>query len=232
MSMQPQPHAQAETQAQAPSSPHSTTLTIRDSDLAHSLRTLRNKPTAELSAIRTLRVVFTEANLLYWHGSLWPERLRSAFDADDLDEYAKLYPQPPAAGSSSSPPPSEAFRALLRFVAEICDLGNLDLEVDASSAPWSLFQDKGAGAYGGDEVDDDWRFVYEFYLDVGRALAEVFAPGTPAGKPLLLRHLSIKTSIWDGMGDWLVAQTSGRGDTVAAAGGLPRYHETGMRLLL
>lgn len=209
-----QPQSQPHSQAASPP----TSLTIRDSDLTHALSALRTTPAAELSAIRTLRIVLTESNLLRWHGSLWPPGVRAALDDDDLDEYARLYPAPP----SSSAAPSEAFRALLRSVAESFDLAELDLEIDASSAAWSLFEDKAAGAYGGDEVDEDWRFVYEFYLDVGRALAEVFAGGR-------LREVGVKTSIWDGMGPWLTGQISGKGTVVTR--GLPRYHNAETRLL-
>ncbi|ROV92982.1 hypothetical protein VMCG_09001 [Cytospora schulzeri] len=169
-----------------------TSLTIRDSDLDHALSTLRTTPVAELCAIRTLHIILTESNLLHWHGSLWPGS-HVVFDEDDLDEFARLYPAP-ASSSTAISPPSEAFRALLRFVAESFDLGELDLEVNAGDAAWSLFEDMAAGAYGGgrDEVDQNWRFVYKFYLDVGRALAEVFE-----GREL--RVLGVKTSIWDGM---------------------------------
>lgn len=209
---------QPQTQPQAASPP--TSLTIRDPDLTHALAALRTTPTAELSALRTLRIVLTESNLWHWHGSLWPAATRTAFDDEDVDEYARLYPA--AAATTSSSPPSEAFRALLRFVAESFDLGSLDLEVDAGSAAWGLFEDKAAGAYGGDEVDQEWRFVYEFYLDVGRALAEVFGGGK-------LQKVSVKTSVWDGMGAWLEGQISGSGAVVAK--GLPAYHDPKMQLV-
>lgn len=206
---QPQPQAAS----QLP-----TSLTIRDVDLTHALSALRTThPAAELSAVRHLRIVLTEANLLRWHGSLWPGA-HAALDDEDLDDYARLYPTP-----AGGPPSSAAFRALLRFVAERFDLGALDLEVDVGSAAWSLFEDKAAGAYGGDEVDQDWRFVYEFYLDVGRALAEVF------GGKEQLRGVTVKTTIWDGMGAWLAGQISGRGTVVT--GGLPEYHNAEMRLV-
>lgn len=216
-------------QPQAPSASPPTSLTIRDSNLAQALSALQTTPATKLSAVRTLRITFTESNLLHWHGSLWPG-VRAAFDDDDLDEYARLYPAPtPALASSpndprpSSAPSSQAFRALMHFVAENFDLGNLDLEVDAGSAAWSLFEDKGAGAYGGDEVDEDWRFVYELYLDVGRALTEAFW-----GKEL--RRVVVKTSIWDGMGPWLAGQITGGVRTVNL-GRLPGYHDATSRLV-
>jgi hypothetical protein len=87
MATQPQP--QPPTQAASPP----TSLTIRDSDLAHALGALRTTPAPELSAIRTLRIVLTESNLLHWHGAPWPGA-RAVFDDDDLDEYARLYPAP------------------------------------------------------------------------------------------------------------------------------------------
>lgn len=208
MDTQPQP------QPQAIFPP--TSLTIRDSDLANALDSLRTTPAAEVSAVRTLRIVLTEANLLHWHGSLWPG-VHAVFDDEDLNEYARLYPAP---ASSSTNSPSKAFRALLRFVAGSFDLGKLDLEVNASSAAWSLFEDTIAGAYGGN-IDQEWRFIYDFYMDVGRALAEVFAGSE-------LRELRVETSIWDGMGPWLVGQITGR-ETVVA-GGLPEYHDAGTRL--
>lgn len=121
--------------------------------------------------------------------------MRAAFDNVDLNDYARLY-------TASSPAPSEAFRMLLRFVAQSCDLRKLNLEVNAGSAAWSLFEDKGAGAYGGDEVDQDWRFVYEFYMDIGKALVQVF-------KGQELSSIKAETSIREGMGVWLAGQLSG-----------------------
>lgn len=206
MATQPQPQPQPQPPSQAASPP--TSLIIRDSDLAH--------------ALGALRIILTESNLLHWHGTPWPGA-RAVFDDNDLDEYARLYPAPassPTAGSS----PSEAFRVLLRFVAESFEVGGLDLEVDAGSAAWGLFEDKAAGAYGGgkNEVDRNWGFVYEFYLDVGSALAEVFG-----GRKL--RGLDVLTSIWDVMGVWLEGQINGRGTVVD--GGLPGYHDSRTPLL-
>lgn len=114
------------------------------------------------------------------------------------------------------------FRAILRFVAESFDLGKLDMKVNVSAAAWSLFKDRGAGAYGGDEVDEEWKFIYDFFMDVGRALAEVF-------KGSDLREIGVETSIWDGMGPWLSGQISGR--KTAVVGNLPENHHVGMRLL-
>lgn len=192
-------------------------ITISDWDLGSALRTLRATPAAELSAVRTLRIVFTEPNILYWQGSLWPAA-REAFDDEDVEEYAQIYP----AAELGSTPPSEAFRALLRFIDDNFDLAKLDLEVNAGNAAWGLFEDKAAGAYGGDEVDDEWKFVYEWYLEVGRALADVFGAKE-------LQRLNVKTSIWDGMGSWLTGQVTGAESVVD--GNLPRYHDAGMRLL-
>ena len=206
MATQPQPQAASP----LPS------LTIRDSDLANALESLRTTPAVELSAVRTLRIVLTETNLLHWHGSLWPG-LDVVFDDEDMEDYARLYPAP---ASSSASSPSKLFRALLRFVAGSFNLEMLHLEVDASSAAWSLFEDKAAGAYGGD-IDQEWKFIYEFYMDVGRALVEVFGGSG-------LREVGVETSIWDGMGEWLVGQISGR-ETVVA-GNLPKYHDAGTRL--
>lgn len=211
--MATQPQAQPQPQSTCPP----TSLTIRDSDLANALESLRTTPAAELSAVRTLRIVLTETNLLHWHGSLWPG-VDAVFDDDDLEEYARLYPAPV---SSSANSPSKVFRALLRFVAGNFDLAKLDLKVDAGSAAWGLFEDKAAGAYGGDEVDQEWKFIYDFYMDVGRALAETFGGSG-------LREVGVKTSIWDGMGAWLAGQISGR-ETVVA-GGLPEYHHAETRL--
>ncbi|KAK7731944.1 hypothetical protein SLS63_005242 [Diaporthe eres] len=212
MATQPQPQPQPQPQATFPP----TSLTIRDSDLANALESLRTTPAVELTAVRTLRIILTESNLLYWHGSLWPG-LNVVFDDDDLDEYARLYPAP---ASSSTSSPSKELRALLRFVAGSFDLSKLRLEVNASSAAWSLFEDTIAGAYGGD-IDEEWKFVYDFFMDVGRALAEVFGGSG-------LREVGVETSIWDGMGPWLVGQISGRGTVVA--GMLPKYNDAGTRL--
>lgn len=69
--------------------PQPTSLTIRDSDLASALESLQATPAVE--SVRTLRIVLTEANLLYWHGSLWPG-VHAVYNDDDLEEYARLYP--------------------------------------------------------------------------------------------------------------------------------------------
>lgn len=193
-----------------------TSLTIRDPDLANALESLRAKTPVELSAIRTLRVVLNETNLLYWHGSVWPGAYE-VFNDQDLEDYARMYPPPTSLKASS---PSEVFRAILRFVAENFDIGKLDLEVNASSAAWSLFEDTIAGAYGGG--DHEWMFMYDFFMDIGRALAEVFK-GRDLGK------LHVETSIWDGMSPWLAGQITGR-ETVVD-GNLPAWHDVGMRLL-
>lgn len=71
------------------------------------------------------------------------------FDNEDLEEYTQLYLAPASARDRS---PSEVFRTMLHFVAESFNLGKLDLEVDGRRA-WGLFENKAAGAYGGDEVD-------------------------------------------------------------------------------
>lgn len=212
--MATQPQAQPQPQATlAPTS----LLTICDPDLANALESLRTTPAVELSAIRTLRIILSETHILHWHGSLSPG-VHVVFDNEDLEEYARLYPAPASARDRS---PSEVFRAMLRFVAESFDLGKLYLEVDGRRA-WGLFEDKAAGAYGGDEVDQEWKFIYDFYMDVGRALAEVF-------KGSDFQEVHVKTSIWDGIGPWLVGQISGR-ETVVT-GILPEYHHAGMRLL-
>lgn len=196
---------------------HSTSLTIRDPDLANALECLRNKPVVELSAVRTLHIRLNETNLLYWYGSVLPGA-HEVFDDEDLEVYTRIYPVPESLRISS---PSEVFRAMLRFIAESFDLGKLDLEVNISAVAWSLFEDRGAGAYGG-EVDEEWKFIYDFFMDVGRALAEVF-------KGSDLREIRVETSIWDGMGPWLSGQISGR--ETAVVGNLPEYHDIGMHLL-
>lgn len=193
-----------------------TSLIIRDEDLANALESLRTTPAVELSAVRSLRIVLTEANLLHWHGSIWPG-MDLLFNDEDLVEYARLYPAPASISTNS---PSKVFRALLRFVAGNFDLQTLDLQVNASNAAWSFFEDTIAGAYGGD-IDEEWKFIYEFYVDVGRALADVFGGSD-------LRELGVETSIWDGMGPWLVGQISGKETVVADI--LPKYHDAGTRL--
>lgn len=194
-----------------------TSLTIREPDLADALESLRTIPAAELSAVRTLRIVLTDSNLLHWHGSIWPG-MDLVFNDYDFEDYARLYPAPESLSAGS---PSERFRALLRFVAESFDLGKLHLEVNASDASWNFFGDTIAGAYGGD-IDEEWKFMYEFFMDVGRALAEVFRGSG-------LRDLSVTTSIWDGMGPWLEGQVTGRETVVTDI--LPKYHDVGTRLL-
>lgn len=209
--MATQPQSQSQPQGTFPNS-----LTIRDEDLANALESLRTPPAVELSAVRSLRIVLTEANLLHWHGSLWPG-MGLVFNDEDLVEYARLYP---ASASISTNTPSKVFRALLRLVAGIFDLQMLDLQVNASNAAWSFFEDTIAGAYGGD-IDKEFEFIYEFYMDVGRALADVFSGCD-------LRELGVKTSIWDGMAPWLVGQISGKETVVADI--LPKYHDGGTRL--
>lgn len=203
---QPQPKPQPQA---------SPSLTIRNTDLTDALHTLRT--TSSIEALSALRIVITEANLWHWHGSPWPGAC-AAFDDDDMDGYTRLFPTP----LPPSPPPREAFRELLRLVARRCNLAALDLEVDLSEAAWGLFGGSGAAAYC-DAVDQEWRFVYEFYMDVGRVLAEVF------GERGELRGLEVKTVIWDGVGAWLVGQIRGR--EAAVAGGLPEYHNAATRLL-
>lgn len=210
MATQPQPQPQF----QSPLPP--TSLNIRGSDLANALESLRTPPAVELSAVRTLRNFLDEANLVYWHGSFWPE-LYELFDDWRIDEYTRVYPAP---ASLSVSPPSKAFRALLRYVIESFDLGKLDLEVNVSNAARSIFEDTIAGAYGGD-IDEEWKFMYDFFMDVVRALAEVFRGSG-------LRELSVKTSIWDGMGPWLAGQISGRETVVTDI--LPKYHDVKARL--
>ena len=147
----------------------------------------------------------------------------TALDDEDVEEHARIHPAP-AVGSTS---PSRSFCALLSFIAEKFDPTQLDLEVKAKDAAWGLFEDNGAAAYDGDEVGDEWKVVYEWHLEVGRALADVFG-----GRDL--QRLSVETSIWDGMG-WvgigprLTAQITAT-ETVEN-GNLPRYHDACLRLL-
>lgn len=131
---QPQPH-----EASPP-----TSLTVYDVDLAHALDALSATPAAELSAIRTLRIVLTADNIIRWHGSVWPG-IEIFLYVGEMEELKRLHPVP--ASITAGNPPSKAFRALLRFVAETFDLGKLDLEVDPGVASWGLFADSGAAAY-------------------------------------------------------------------------------------
>lgn len=196
-------------------------LTIHEGDLNRALTTLRSTPAAKLSTIRTLHIMFAEPTLLSWHGSYWKD-LDIVFDDDDIENYKRMFPESQA---PSTPPPRDVFRAILRFVADNFDLENLHLVVNVQSAAWLIFSDAGAGAYGGDEVEEgpDWRFIYEWYLDVGRVILEVFA-----GRELL--DLSVIASIWDGMGPWLTGKITGK-ETVVPVAKVPRYHDAGRRLL-
>lgn len=193
-----------------------TSLTIRDPDLAHALEVLRSTPTTELFAVRNLCIRFEGTNLLHWHGTIWPG-VSVVFDEDDMTDYARLYPAPPS-------PPREAFRQLLLFIVSTFDLQRLNLEICANSAAWGLFEDMGAAAYGRDEVDDEWRFIYEFFLDVGRVLFEVFN-----GRKL--KKIHVETSIWDDVGPWLDAQITGE-EPVLAIKDVPRYHTAETRLVV
>lgn len=227
--MQPQP--QTEPQAMSPASegpwlgcrwgsPTSTSLTIHEGNLTRALNTLRSTPAAKLSTIRTLHIMFAEPNLLAWHGSYWKD-LDIVFDDESIENYKGIFPE---FDSPSTPPPREVFCELLRFVADNFDLENLHLVVNVGGAAWQIFADAGAGAYGGDEVEEgpDWKFIYEWYLDVGRVILEVLA-----GRELL--DLSILASIWDGMTPWLTGKITGRESAVPAAK-VPRYHDAGLRL--
>lgn len=84
--------------------------------------------------------------------------------------------------------------------------------VKVQSAAWLIFSDAGAGAYGGDEAEEgpDWRFIYEWYLDVGRVILEMLA-----GRELW--DLSVVASIWDGIGPWLTGKITGKQTVVPAA---------------
>lgn len=202
--------------------PGPTVLSIRDDDLAHALSVLRTKSAAELSAIRNVRFRFTEANILHWHKSYWPG-VYFAFDEEDMKTFERIHPILKTSTLVENPP-SEAFRALLRWVAENLDLKNLTLYLNAGDSSWSLFGDCGAAAYATeDDVDHDWRFIYDWYLDLGRALAEVFQGGGG------LRELQIWTQIWEGMGEWLVGQFTGRGTVLPKL--MPRFHDPRMQLL-
>lgn len=227
--MQPQP--QTESQALSyPSdgpwlgcrwwSPMSTGLTIHEGNLTRAFNTLSSIPAAKLSTIRTLHIMFTEPNLLAWHGPYWKD-LDIVFDDEYIENYKAIFPE---SESPSTPPPRDVFGALLRFVANNFDLENLHLVVNVGGAAWQVFADAGAGAYGGDEVEEgpDWRFIYEWYLDVDRVILEVLA-----GRELL--DLSILASIWDGMEPWLTGKLTGK-ESVVPAAKVPRYHDPGLRL--
>lgn len=202
-------------------SPTSASLTIHDGDLNRALATLRSIPAEKLSSIRTLQIMFAEPNLLSWHGTYWKD-LDIVFEDEDIENYKRMFPE---SQSPSTPPPRELFRTLLQFVADNFDLENLHLIINVESAAWLLFSDAGAGAYGGDEVEEgpDWRFIYEWYLDVGKVILEVLS-----GRELL--DLSVLASIWNGMGPWLTGRIAGK-ETVVPAVKVPRYHNADSKLL-
>lgn len=66
-----------------------TSLTIRDLDFTNALESLQTTPAVE--SVRTLRIVLTDANILYWHGSVWPGA-HVVFNDGDFEEYARIYP--------------------------------------------------------------------------------------------------------------------------------------------
>lgn len=203
------------------SSSTSASLTIHDGDLKRALATLRSVPAAKLSSIRTLQIMFSEPNLLSWHGTYWKD-LNIVFEDEDIENYKRMFPESQA---PSTPPPRDVFRTLLQFVANNFDLENLHLIINVESAAWLIFSDAGAGAYGGDEVEEgpDWRFIYEWYLDVGKVILDVLA-----GHELL--DLSVLASIWSGMGPWITGIVAGK-ETVVPAGKVPRYHNGDSKLL-
>lgn len=178
-------------------------------------------PAAKLSSIRTLQIIFAEPSLLSWYGTYWKD-LDIVFEEEDVESYKRMFPESQA---PSTPPPREVFRTLLQFVANNFDLENLHLIINVESAAWSIFSDAGAGAYGGDEVEEgpDWRFIYEWYLDVGKVMLEVLS-----GRELL--DLSVLASIWNGMGPWLTGRIAGK-ETVVPARKVPRYHNAEPNLL-
>lgn len=178
-------------------------------------------PMEKLSSIHTLQIIFAEPSLLSWHGTYWKD-LDIVFEDEDIEDYRRMFPESQGA---STPPPREVFRTILQFVADTFDLGNLHLIINVESAAWLIFSDAGAGAYGGDEVEEgpDWRFIYEWYLDVGKVILEVLA-----GHELL--DLSVLASIWNGMGPWLTGKMAGKA-TVVPAGKVPRYHDATSKLV-
>ncbi len=152
--------------------------------------------------------------------------MHDVFDDDDLAQYVRIQQWPSVSGPDPKVNPSAEFRELLRFVADNFELPNLMFEVDAGSCAWSLHEDKAAAAYD-DDVEKTWRFVFEFYMDVGRALCE-----TLAGKGLARVSISTRTSIseFQGMGAWLEREVTGKEVSVGKIGTLPAYHDLASRL--
>lgn len=122
--------------------------------------------------------------------------------------------------------PAEELRELLRFVAGNFDLPKLRLEVNPGTCAWSLHEDKLAAAYD-DDVPNNWRFVYDFYMDIGQALCE-----TLAGKGLAELSIATNKSIYEfeGTGAWLEREVTGREVPGGKIGKVPYYHDLDKRL--
>ena len=212
-------------QPEQQSSTSPTKISLKNDSPKHCLAKLQALSASERAAIRTLSITQTETQCLAWHGRLSPG-VRDVFDDDDLAEYARIHHWPSAAGPDPKVNSAVELREGLRFVAENFDLPNLSLEVDPGSAAWSLFQDKAAGGYE-EDVEKNWRFVYEFYLEVGRALLDTFG-----GKELAGLSISTNKSIpeFAGMGAWLEREVTGKEGSSGKMGKVPAYHDVAKRL--
>ncbi|ROV90943.1 hypothetical protein VPNG_10076 [Cytospora leucostoma] len=107
--------------------------------------------------------------------------------------------------------------------AETFDLGKLELIIDAKRGSWNIWWDINCASEESQrEKDQDWKSMYEIFLDIGRAVGEVFNTKE-------LRALSITTYLWHRVGQWLTGRLTGA-ETVVTKD-VPRYHDPETPLL-
>jgi hypothetical protein len=109
-------------------------------------------------------------------------------------------------------------------VAETFDLKELDLFNELGDAAWSFFDARGwtFSPMTEDEIDLEAKLLYDFYLDVGKAVAEVFQGWE-------LHSVNMRTSIWEAIGPWVTSQINGVENVPTAY--IPKYHTAETRLV-
>ncbi|ROW06366.1 hypothetical protein VPNG_07549 [Cytospora leucostoma] len=202
-----------------------TSLVVCKRDLAEALSILRAKSATDLSAIRTLRFELDDVNLYYWWGTLLQDG-GPLWDEEERADVLRVYPTPESVAAGN--PPRSMFRAVLRFIAENFDLGELDLVIDAKSGSWDIWWDRtcawGYNHEPPEERDPEFKFMYEIFLDIGRAVGEVFHDKQ-------LRSLSIITDVWEGVGEWLTGRLNGTETATVPTKGVPCFHNPETPLL-
>lgn len=200
-----------------------TSLEICEADLAEALSSLRARSAADLSAIRTLCITLEDTSLYYWWGTLLHDG-GPLWDEENREDILRVNPVPESVAAGN--PPRSTFRALLRFIAENFDLGKLELIIDTKRGSWDIWWDRtcawGYNHEPREERDPEFRFMYEIFLDIGRAVGEVFHNKE-------LRGLSITTDVWEGVGEWLTGRLTRT--EVVVTGDMPCFHDPETPLL-